>query len=93
MRCGSGPRPRRTKPSSGVPPHLRDGHYQGAAKLGHGAGYRYPHDDARGWVEQEYLPPEVADETFYRPSAHGHEREVAQRMDQLHQNTSDRDRS
>jgi putative ATPase len=83
----------RTKPSSGVPPHLRDGHYQGAAKLGHGAGYRYPHDDARGWVEQEYLPPEVADETFYRPSAHGHEREVAQRMDQLHQNTSDRDRS
>jgi putative ATPase len=70
----------RERPSSGVPAHLRDGHYQGAAKLGHGTGYEYPHDDPRGWVPQGYRPPEVADRTYYRPSAHGHEREISERM-------------
>ncbi len=70
----------RERPSSGVPAHLRDGHYQGAKVLGHGAGYRYPHDDPRGWVEQAYRPPEVADRTYYDPSRHGHEREIAERM-------------
>src|SRR5699024_9221401 len=39
-----------------VPAHLRDAHYKGADELGHGKGYRYPHDDPRGWVEQQYLP-------------------------------------
>jgi len=73
----------RSTPTSGVPPHLRDGHYQGASRLGHGVGYRYPHDDARGWVEQDYVPPEVADQRFYRPSSHGHEREIAEHMSQL----------
>ncbi len=67
-------------PSSGVPAHLRDGHYQGAAKLGHGDGYRYPHDDPRGWVPQQYRPPEVADHEYYEPSDHGREREIAERM-------------
>ncbi|MEI4488043.1 replication-associated recombination protein A [Frigidibacter sp. MR17.14] len=38
-----------------VPLHLRDTHYAGAAKLGH-QGYRFPHDDPRGWVEQDYAP-------------------------------------
>jgi len=70
----------RDHPSSGVPAHLRDAHYQGAAKLGHGDGYSYPHDDPRGWVRQDYLPPEVADRRYYLPSAHGREREIAQRM-------------
>lgn len=70
----------RERPSSGVPAHLRDGHYQGAAKLGHGAGYEYPHDDPGGWVEQAYRPPEVADRRYYEPSPHGHEREIAERM-------------
>jgi putative ATPase len=46
----------RERPSSGVPAHLRDAHYRGAEKLGHGAGYRYPHDDDRGWVEQSTCP-------------------------------------
>jgi putative ATPase len=73
----------RDRPSSGVPAHLRDGHYQGAKDLGHGAGYRYPHDDPRGWVEQEHLPPEVAGSTYYAPSSHGREREIAQRMHRL----------
>jgi putative ATPase len=63
-----------------VPAHLRDAHYQGAASLGHGAGYVYPHDDPRGWVPQQYGPDELARVTLYEPSAHGFEREVAERM-------------
>lgn len=70
----------RERPSSGVPPHLRDSHYQGADKLGHGRGYRYPHSDPRGWVEQDYRPPEVAGRIYYEPSSHGHEAEIAARM-------------
>ncbi|MCU1352308.1 MAG: recombinase RarA, partial [Acidimicrobiales bacterium] len=73
----------RDRPSSGVPAHLRDAHYQGATTLGHGAGYEYPHDDPEGWVSQQHLPPEVADRRYYEPSAHGHEQELSARMDRL----------
>lgn len=45
----------RAEPQIAVPPHLRDAHYSGAAKLGH-VGYRFPHDDPRGWLEQVYAP-------------------------------------
>lgn len=65
-----------------VPPHLRDAHYQGAASLGHGSGYVYPHDDPRGWVPQQYGPDELASITLYEPTNHGFEREVAQRMNE-----------
>ena len=60
--------------------HLRSASYHGAKKLGHGVGYEYPHDDPRGWVPQEYRPPEVAGRVYYEPTAHGHEREIAERM-------------
>jgi putative ATPase len=73
----------RDRPSSGVPAHLRDAHYAGAAHLGHGVGYEYPHDDPRGWVDQPYLPPEVAGRRYYEPSPHGREREIAERMARL----------
>jgi putative ATPase len=63
-----------------VPPHLRDSHYKGAASLGHGAGYDYPHDHPEGWVEQQYLPDEQRDKRYYEPSEHGAEAEVAERM-------------
>ena len=63
-----------------VPAHLRDAHYQGAATLGHGAGYEYPHDHDGGWVEQEYLPEELADRRWYTPSDIGFEQEVQKRM-------------
>jgi putative ATPase len=63
-----------------VPPHLRGSGYYGAAKLGHGAGYNYPHDDPRGWVEQSYRPPEAEGRTYYEPSAHGFEQEISTRM-------------
>lgn len=56
-----------------VPPHLRDAHYKGAASLGHGDGYRYPHSDSTGWVDQEYRPSEVSDQVYYSPSDHGAE--------------------
>ena len=62
--------------------HLRDSHYKGAASLGHGEGYRYPHDDPRGWVPQEYLPPEVVGQTFYEPTRLGAEADVADRLAQ-----------
>jgi putative ATPase len=65
-----------------VPAHLRDSHYQGAAALGHGSGYEYPHDDERGWVEQQYLPDELVGQVWYRPSRHGFEQEIDERMQQ-----------
>ncbi|MEX2625761.1 MAG: replication-associated recombination protein A [Ilumatobacteraceae bacterium] len=74
-----------------VPAHLRDAHYQGAASLGHGSGYEYPHDHPSGWVDQQYLPDVLQDERWYRPSPHGHEQEVARRMQQSEQRRTDRD--
>jgi len=55
----------RDRPSGRVPVHLRDAHYPGAQRLGHGKGYRYPHDEPGGRVEQEYRPPEVAGRQYY----------------------------
>ena len=62
-------------PAGQVPPHLRDGHYAGAERLGHGRDYRYPHDDERGWVDQDYRPGHLAERSYYRPSEHGEEPE------------------
>ena len=66
-----------------VPRHLRDAHYPGARGLGHGAGYRYPHDDPRGVVAQQYAPDDVADREYYRPSGHGAERALGERVAKL----------
>ena len=63
-----------------VPMHLRDAHYRGAAQLGHGEGYDFPHDHPEGWVEQRHRPIEVDGRRYYDPSPHGFEREVAERM-------------
>jgi len=54
-----------------VPRHLRDAHYPGASRLGHGEGYRYPHDFAGGRVEQQYMPDHLTERTYYRPSGIG----------------------
>jgi putative ATPase len=70
----------RQRPVGAVPAHLRDASYRSARSLGHGVGYEYPHDDPRGWVPQEYRPPEVAGRVYYEPSEHGAEEEVAERM-------------
>lgn len=63
-----------------VPTHLRDGQYPGAKRLGHGKGYQYPHDNEIGVVRQDYLPDELKGTIYYRPTEHGHEREVAARL-------------
>ena len=70
----------RDRPAGAMSAALRDGSYHGARELGHGVGYDYPHDDPRGWVPQEYRPPEVAGRVYYEPSEHGREREIAERM-------------
>jgi putative ATPase len=64
-----------------VPAHLRDGHYRGAAALGHGVGYEYPHNHDDGWVAQQYLPDALIGRTWYEPSEFGGEREVRERME------------
>ena len=56
-----------------VPRHLRDAHYPGAAKLGHGKGYKYPHDYPGHQVEQEYRPQRYEGHTYYEPSDQGEE--------------------
>ncbi len=59
-----------------VPVHLQDAHYKGAAKLGHGSGYQYAHDYPMHYVEQQYLPDEVADRSFYYPTENGYEQKI-----------------
>ena len=66
-----------------VPTHLRDAHYPGAKRLGHGKGYRYPHDSDVGVVAQQYLPDELAGTRYYEPTAHGQERDVQARLDKI----------
>lgn len=57
-----------------VPLHLRDANYQGAASLGHGDGYRYPHNYPGAQVDQEYRPEEVSDRRYFRPTGNGEDR-------------------
>ncbi|WP_445160853.1 replication-associated recombination protein A [Mycobacterium sp. Dal123C01] len=66
-----------------VPAHLRDGHYSGAAALGHAQGYKYSHDHPDGIVAQQYPPDELVDVDYYRPTGRGVEREIAGRLDRL----------
>lgn len=66
-----------------VPKPLRDSHYKGAKALGHGKGYRYPHDDPRGVVPQEYLPEPLRGTRYYEPRGLGHEREIRERLEKI----------
>jgi putative ATPase len=66
-----------------VPPHLRDGHYSGAAALGNAQGYKYSHDASDGVVAQQYPPDELVGVDYYRPTGRGGEREMAGRLDRL----------
>ncbi len=70
-------------PAGEVPMHLRDGSYRGAKSLGHGEGYRYPHNYPGGHVPQQYLPEEVEDRRYFIPTNHGEERRIAERMTEL----------
>lgn len=63
-----------------VPTHLKDGHYKGAAKLGHGQGYKYAHDYPNHYVLQEYMPFKAS---YYEPTALGYEAKIRERLDKL----------
>ena len=63
-----------------VPPHLRDGHYAGAARLGHGQGYAYPHDAPEGVLAQQYPPDTLVGRDYYHPTTRGAERALAERV-------------
>lgn len=66
-----------------VPVHLQDSHYKGAAKLGHGIGYKYAHDYPEHYVEQQYLPNEIKDMKFYEPTEIGYEKNIKERLNRL----------
>lgn len=63
-----------------VPVHLQDKHYKGAEKLGHGAGYRYPHDYSNHYTKQQYLPDGMEGRCFYHPSDQGYEKTITQHL-------------
>ncbi|MCP2258410.1 Recombination protein MgsA [Streptoalloteichus tenebrarius] len=66
-----------------VPPHLRDGHYAGANRLGNAQGYRYPHNVPEGVVAQQYAPDGLVGRDYYRPTSRGAERVLADRVPKL----------
>lgn len=74
----------REKRNLNVPPHLQDAHYKGAAKLGHGEGYKYAHNYPNNYVKQQYLPDELVGTVFYKPTDNGYERNIKEHMDKIH---------
>jgi putative ATPase len=67
-----------------VPIHLKDGHYPGSKRLGHGKGYQYAHDFDGGFVEQDYLGVDIV---YYEPTDRGYEAEIKRRLDEWRQRT------
>lgn len=68
-----------------IPPYLKDSHYKGAARLGHGIGYEYAHEFPKHFSRQRYLPEELGDTKFYRPSGNGYEKKIEDYLDWLHE--------
>ncbi|MFT4136995.1 MAG: replication-associated recombination protein A [Microbacterium sp.] len=66
-----------------VPKHLRDAHYPGAKRLGHGKGYVYPHDLEVGVAQQQYLPDELRGRRYYEPTSRGVERDISARVEKI----------
>lgn len=66
-----------------IPAHLQDAHYKGAARLGHGTGYKYAHDYPNHYVKQQYLPYELNGNEFYHPSGNGYENKIREHMRML----------
>lgn len=66
-----------------VPSHLRSTAYPAAKKLGNGKGYVYPHDEALGVAAQQYLPDDLREKIYYKPTEHGVERDLSSRLEKL----------
>ncbi|MBM7855015.1 putative ATPase [Desulfohalotomaculum tongense] len=73
----------RNKDCGSVPLHLRDAHYKGAAKFGHGTNYKYAHDYPGGWVDQQYLPDKLVGTEYYRPKGYGVELKLKEKLNLL----------
>lgn len=73
----------KTTKTAAIPPYLQDAHYGGAAKLGHGIGYKYAHDYPNHYVKQQYLPDELVGQVFYEPSDNGYERRIGEHMERI----------
>jgi len=71
------------KKTQEVPIDLKDAHYKGAQRLGRGEGYKYAHDYADHYVEQEYMPNKVR---YYEPTELGFEKQLKERLDKLRKN-------
>ena len=71
---------RRAEP---VPLHLRDTNYRGARQMGHGRGYKYPHDFPGGYVEQRYVPEGAQSQPYYEPTERGREAKFKARLDRI----------
>lgn len=69
--------------TANVPLHLKDAHYKGAERLGHGKDYKYPHDYPFNYIPQDYLPEEFKDKKYYAPTENGLEKEIKERLDRL----------
>ena len=72
-----------------IPPHLKDAHYKGAAKLGNGMGYKYAHDYENHYVKQQYLPDEIKDMKFYNPDKQGYEKNIIEYMEFIKKNSDE----
>ena len=72
-----------------IPTHLQDAHYKGAAKLGHGTGYKYAHDYPNNYVNQQYLPYELTGKEFYHPSGNGYEVKIKEHMSRIKKEASE----
>ena len=68
---------------SAVPVHLQDAHYKGAAKLGHGDGYKYAHDYPNHYVNQQNLPDELVNTRFYEPTENGYEEKIREHFKKI----------
>lgn len=66
-----------------IPEHLKDSHYSGASKLGHGKNYLYPHSYDSGFVKQQYLPDNMLGAKYYNPTENGYEKIIKERIDNL----------
>ncbi len=69
-----------------IPAHLKDAHYGGAAKLGHGLDYKYAHNYPNHYVEQQYLPDGLEDRVFYEPTEMGYEKQIKEWLESLKKN-------
>ena len=70
--------------ANSIPDDLKDAHYSGAKKLGHGIDYKYPHNYPNSWVDQQYLPDNLVNKKYYQPNATGkYEQALNMRLQQI----------